>query len=217
MPIKAVFFDIDNTLYDTAEFAERARRNAINAMREAGLRASEEKAYKTLLWVITRRTSNYSHHFDEMLKRLGQKPSPRIIAAGVGAYHNTKASIIPFPRVKETLLTLRDSGFELYAASEGDSLKQWDKLIRLGLDHLFHEVFVTQDIGKKKSKGFYSALLKKLRLKKGEALMVGDSEEKDILPAKEAGMFTVLVSKGRKKSKADYQVKELSELKKILG
>lgn len=217
MPIKAVFFDIDNTLYDTAEFAERARRNAIRAMREAGLKASEQKAYSGLMEIVKKRTSNYPSHFDELLVKLGQRPSPRIIAAGVAAYHNTKASILPFPGVKETLLFLRDSGYGLYIASEGDSLKQWDKLIRLGLDCLFHDVFVTQEVGRKKSKGFYATLLKRLKLKKGEAVMVGDSEEKDVIPAKEAGMVTILVSKGRKKGKADYGISGLSEIKKTLG
>ncbi len=217
MKPKAIFFDIDNTLYDTAKFAERARRNAINAMREAGLKASEEEAYKALLKVIAKRTSNYDKHFDEMVRNLGQKPDPHIIAAGIGAYHNTKSSILPFPEVKSAILELRDSGYKLYVASEGDSLKQWDKLIRLGLDHLFHDVFVTEDVGRKKSKDFYAAITRKLKLDPKKCIMVGDSEEKDSTPAGEAGMRTVLVTHdGKGRGNADFVIRDLSELKKTL-
>lgn len=216
MPIKAIFFDIDNTLYDTAKFAERARRNAINAMREAGLAASEEEAYSALQKVIARRTSNYDRHFDEMIVTLGQKPTPHIIAAGIGAYHNTKASMLAFPGVKALLLELRENDYRLYVASEGEALKQWDKLIRLGLDHLFHDVFVTEEIGKKKSVEFYSMIMKKLKLNPKECLMAGDSEEKDSIPAGKAGMRTVLVSKEKKRGKADYAIRSLTELRPVL-
>ncbi|MFH0817871.1 MAG: TIGR02253 family HAD-type hydrolase [Candidatus Micrarchaeota archaeon] len=216
MKPKAIFFDIDNTLYDTSKFAERARRNAINSMREAGLVASEEAAYKVLRKVIEKRTSNYDKHFDEMIRSLGQKPTMQIIAAGIIGYHNTKMSMLPFPEVKRVLLELRDSGYKLYIASEGESLKQWDKLIRLGLDHLFHDVFVTEEVGKRKSKEFYAAIARKLKLNPSECIMVGDSEEKDSIPAGEIGMKTVLVSRDKLK-KADYTIRDLSELSKILS
>ena len=38
MSLKAVFFDIDDTLFSTTDFAERARRGAADAMRRHGLR-----------------------------------------------------------------------------------------------------------------------------------------------------------------------------------
>ena len=38
MSLKAIFFDIDDTLFSTTEFADRARRGAVDAMRRYGLR-----------------------------------------------------------------------------------------------------------------------------------------------------------------------------------
>jgi len=218
MKIKAIFFDIDNTLFPTDDFAELARRNAIDAMIEMGLKAKPEEAYKRLLRVIKKYGSNYPRHFDAFLLKLGLKRDPKIIAAGIAAYHNTKTSILPYPGVPMVIIRLGGMGYKLYIASEGNVIKQWDKLIRLGLHNLFHGVFVTK---KNKTKNFFLSLLKKLNLKPNEAVMVGDRSDKDITPAKKAGMQTVRIlggvySKQKSKVDADYKIKTMNELIKIL-
>ena len=143
--IKAVIFDIDDTLFASTEFAEKARRNAVNAMVEAGLKADTRKAYSELSKIIAERGSNYGNHFGELCKKFRHSSDKdKIVAAGIAAYHNTKASILPFPEVPRALLKLRDEGYALYVASEGNSLKQWDKLFRLGVYLMFDEVFVSK-------------------------------------------------------------------------
>ncbi len=41
-PLKAFFFDIDDTVYSITDFAQLARRAAVRAMIEAGLKIDEE-------------------------------------------------------------------------------------------------------------------------------------------------------------------------------
>lgn len=209
--IKAILFDIDNTLFPSSEFAELARRNAINAMIAAGLEANPEEAYSRLRRIIKKYGPNYPKHFNALLRDFKLKSNPKIIAAGVVAYHQTKNSIFPFPDIPKTLLFLRERGYTLCVASEGRAIKQWDKLIRLGLHNIFHEVFVTSN----KSPRFYRSILLKLKLKPDEVMMVGDSVEKDVKPAKQAGMITALLSP-RKNRYADYNIKTPGEIVKIL-
>jgi putative hydrolase of the HAD superfamily len=93
--LKAIFFDIDDTLYSTYEFSEMARENAIKAMIGAGLRMSKEELRQELDEIVSEFSSNYEHHFDKLLMRIprrlykGANPSI-LIAAGVVAYHDTK-------------------------------------------------------------------------------------------------------------------------------
>ncbi|MBR9701939.1 haloacid dehalogenase, partial [Candidatus Pacearchaeota archaeon] len=70
--IKAIFFDIDNTLYDSATLSFMARRNSVLAMIDAGLDMSEEQLLRDLNSIIKSHGSNYSHHYDELLKIYGR-------------------------------------------------------------------------------------------------------------------------------------------------
>lgn len=217
--IRAVLFDIDDTLFPSTEFSERARRNAAAAMVAAGLKATPEAVFQKLHDIVKKRGSNYGGHFNDVCRHFKARDSDRIIAAGIVAYHNTKASIQPFPEAISTLLELRDRGYRLGVASEGESVKQWDKLIRLGLDHLFHEVFVTNEKGGGKNPKFYSSVQKSLRLHPEEILMVGNNPDKDIAPASKAGLKTCRIRTGRwtrVAGKADMDIITLSELLNLL-
>ena len=70
-PLDAVFFDIDDTLFSTTVFADKARRNAVDAMIRAGLRVDRADAMRELEEVIAEFSSNYGSHFDKVLDRLG--------------------------------------------------------------------------------------------------------------------------------------------------
>jgi len=210
-----LIFDIDDTLFPSSEFAALARKNAVRAMIRMGLHADEETLYGELQGIIKEKGSNYDKHFDLLLKRRKIGNASRFIAAAVGAYHDTKASIQPFPDVPGTLLALKDIGYHLYIASNGIEVKQWDKLIRLGIALYFEDVFVSEKIGSEKSVKFYRKVLKKIGAKPSECMMIGDREDMDIAPAKKSGMYTIRVLGGRFKNiptKADGRIKDFRKL-----
>lgn len=215
--INNIIFDIDDTLFPSTEFAALARRNAIRAMIRLGLDESEERLTKELESTIRKKGSNYSKHFDLLLKGLRIDNKSRFVAAAVGAYHDTKSAIQPFPDVPSTLLTLKDVGYDLYVASNGIAVKQWDKLIRLGLGLYMDGVFVSEELKCEKSEKFYKRMVKEINAKPEECIMIGDREDMDILPAKKAGLYTVRVLRGKyrnspKKTKADATITDFRKL-----
>ena len=218
--VKHVFIDIDDTLFPTSEFAELARRKAIRAMIEVGLDGDQEKLYGKLIKIIKKLGPNYDHHFDELCKELKLKHPAKYVAAAVGAYHDAKSAIQPYPEVPRILMKLRESGYLLYVATNGTAVKQWDKLILLGVQIFFEEVFVSETMGMEKNVQFFKKALKQIRAKPEECVMVGDKPSIDLFPPKKLGMKTIRAIMGgrhtTKPGKADLEMKNFSELPKLL-
>ncbi len=218
---RAFFFDIDNTLYPSREFAELARKNAISAMIRAGLPASIKEVERELNKVIMEKGSNYPYHFDKVLDAFGVKNKAKYVAAAVAAYHDTKITILPYPEVPRVLLWLRDKRIKLYVASEGIEVKQWDKLLRLQVAQYFENVFVANPSKGGKDAEFYRKIAKKINVAPSECLMVGDKEDKDIIPAKKASYRTIRIFRGPyagkgRKTAADISSRDLNILFKII-
>ncbi|MCI0503860.1 TIGR02253 family HAD-type hydrolase [Candidatus Micrarchaeota archaeon] len=217
--VKYLLFDIDDTLFPSGEFSALARKNALNAMIGMGLECDYGRASEMLLAIIEKKGPNYAGHFNDLCKQLGIAEPGRYIAAAVAAYHDTKTSIAPFPKVPPALLRLREGGYRLYIATQGISIKQWDKLIRLRIALYFEGVFVSEELKEDKGPAFYRKVLKSLDARPEDCMMVGDREDTDILPAKAVGMKAVRILYGKqakRPTKADFAIKDISELVPIL-
>ncbi len=217
--VSYVLFDIDDTLFPSTEFSALARRNALNAMLSMGLKSDFSSLSAALDSIIGKRGSNYQGHFDDLCRALKVAEPARYVAAAVAAYHDTKATIAPFPTVPLSLLRMREEGYRLYVATSGSSIKQWDKLIRLGVALYFEGVFVTDEMEEEKGPAFYRKILGRLEADPQECLMVGDREEADVAPAKAVGIRTVRMLAGKYSlvpTAADYAIKDMQELIGIL-
>jgi putative hydrolase of the HAD superfamily len=182
-------FTLNDTLYNATLQKSQARLAAIEAMIENGLPVDVETAYTMLEEVVAQSGENAPNHFNLLMRRLGLKEDPRIIAAGVVAYREaSSAALKPFPRVQPTLLTLREKGHTLLLLSAGDPVKEWQKLIQLGLQHLFHafEICTTQE---KINKEFISSVISN----KSDTLFIS-GKEYEVLEAEATGLKAVLFS-----------------------
>jgi putative hydrolase of the HAD superfamily len=95
---------------------------------------------------------------------------------------------------------LRDNGLKIGIVSNGRSVKQWEKIIRLGLQHFFHTVVISEEVGfEKPDTEIFKVALKKLNVKPDEALYVGDTLETDVLGANKSGVVSVRLLKKRQK------------------
>ena len=213
MKIKYIFFDLDNTLFNSKELALQARKNAINAMIDAGLPADNvDSAYEKLRAIIDKEGANYSTHFNDLAVEYGVTENiSHIVAAGVVAYHNTKFEYLkPFPDA-ESVLTELGKKYKFGIITNGRAVKQWDKLIRLGLHHFFEFVVISEEVGvSKPDKKMFERGLELAGCAPDEAVMVGDNE-KD-MAAKELGIKTISIGEG----KGDYNIKEFSEISGVV-
>ena len=225
--IKAVFFDIDDTLYDTSGFAKLARRAALNVMVDAGLPLSTDEAYKILREIIDEYGSNYDKHFNVLTKRIFGEEKPLLIALGMITYHNVKFALLRlFPQTTATLIYLKKQGYDLGVISNGITIKQWEKLIRLDLHHFFDHVITSEEAGAEKpDRHIFECALEKMGYDAEKCVMIGNKFNEDILGAVNVGMSAVLVNSQLKESEKEY-IKEkginidvlshIGELKDIL-
>ena len=205
--LKAVFFDVDDTVYSITEFAHTARRNAIKAMIEAGLKIDEEEAYLELMQVIKEFGSNHGQHYDKLLKRFPPEiiegSSPLIIkTAGIVGYHQTKArEFSAYGDAIEVLKILKGRGLRLGIITAGMELKQAEKIYRLGLHTIVEHdfIFITDHIGiAKTNPKLYMKACQRAGVSPSEVMYIGDNPPVDIdVPAK-LGMQTILSRRGGK-------------------
>ena len=66
--LDALFFDIDDTLFSTSDFAASARRASVRAMIGAGLQTDEEQCLRELYEVIREFGPNFPRHFEKLLR-----------------------------------------------------------------------------------------------------------------------------------------------------
>ncbi|MBI4584639.1 MAG: TIGR02253 family HAD-type hydrolase [Planctomycetes bacterium] len=205
--LRAIFFDIDDTLYSTSEFSEVARSNALDAMIEHGLTMPKDELHLELQEVINEFSSNYEHHFDKLLLRIprryykGVNPSI-LVAAGVVAYHETKVrQLAPYEDAVEVIRLLSKAGLILGVITEGMEVKQAEKLIRMRLVPFMspNAIFISNQVGiSKPNSKLYQRVCSDLNIKPTETMYVGDHPVHDIDPANSIGMITVRMRRGGK-------------------
>ncbi len=217
--IKAVLFDLDNTLIDFMKMKKMCIEAASSAMADSGLKMSKEEIEKELYKVYDRYGIEYERVFQKFLKTKG-RIDYKILASAIIAYRKVKASFLtPYPGVEKTLLKLKEKRLKLGIITDAPKLNAWMRLVSLGITEYFDIVICSGKNKKPHSLPFRKAL-KSLDVKAEEALMVGDWPERDVLGAKKIGMKTCFAkygyTKGKIKSGADYEIENVEDLLKIV-
>lgn len=215
--LKMVFFDIDDTLFDTSGFAKLARKAALNMMIDAGLPLNSVEAYKLLKEIISQKGSNYDKHFNLLTKTVFGEEKPLLIALGMISYHNVKFALLrPFPRTNSTLINLKSKGYRMGVISNGITIKQWEKLIRLGIYHFFDEVITSDEVGfEKPHPRIFEEALNRMNCVPSKAVMVGNKFSEDMMGAVNAGMSAILVNSKLTSKEEEYIEKENLDVKVI--
>jgi putative hydrolase of the HAD superfamily len=200
-PLSLISFDIDDTLYSSTDFARLARENALKAMIQAGLDIDLPTAISELNEVVAEFTSNDPSHFDRFLARLPQRAlsgiNPAIlVATGVAAYSDTvHDNLMAYGDALDAFKRLHAAGFRLGVISQGYTVKQAVKLVRLRLLPYLDKkaIFLSDQLGMSKANSkFYQRSAELLGLPPRQCMHVGDRPDRDVDPANNAGWISVL-------------------------
>ena len=220
--IKAIIFDLDNTLLDFIKMKQFAVKVAITAMNEAGLHVDEKTAYQDIFDLYMEKGWENQQVFDDYLTQTTGEVSHKILAAGIVSYRRAReATLLVYPNVNKTLIQLIKMGIKLAVVSDAPSREAWMRLYYLNLHHVFDPVLTFDDTGvRKPSPKPFELALKGLNVKPEEALMIGDWPERDVVGAGQIGMKTVFARYGDTfntiDSGANYDVNDIYELVGII-
>ena len=207
---RVVFFDVDDTLLDTSAFAQTARRAAIELMVDNGLPLDKDEAYGVLKTIIREKGSNYGKHFNVLTQVVLGHEDPMLVALGMITYHNVKMALLrPFADTIDALIYLKSQGYRLAVISNGITIKQWEKLVRLNVYSFFDAVITSEEVGKKKpDKLIYDVALRKMNGDPEKSVMIGNKFREDALGAVNAGMSAILVNSDVTEDDRQYIKKE---------
>lgn len=205
--VKAVLFDLDNTLVDFMRMKRTASDAAARAMVLAGadFPFTADEAGDVLFGEYLTDIEG-DKVFEAFLRKyhrqklaLNQHNADRICAAAVNAY--LKAKLLhtePYPAVRRTLVALTKAGIRMGVLTDAPRFKAYQRLDAAGLVDFFEFVLTFTDSGERKphEKPFRAAL-DLFGLPPTAVLMVGDWPEKDMAGAKGLGMPTAWARYGR--------------------
>lgn len=216
--IKAVVFDVDNTLVDFIKWKNAAVDSAIVAMIDAGLDLTPDQAHRKIFEIYDKKGIEYQEVFDDLLQEVLGYIDYRILAAGIVAYRRAReGALVAYPHVNLALLRLFRMRLKLAVVSDAPKLQVWMRLVQLGVDNFFDVVVAFDDTGRRKpAPEPFQKALELLEVAPHEAIMVGDWAERDIVGAKELGMTTVFArygdTFGTVHSGADFEIADVLEL-----
>jgi putative hydrolase of the HAD superfamily len=205
--VDAVVFDVDGTLYKSAEY-ERYLRESIYMVlgemlgidyREAGIRLeSLKKTLKTVSLSVEAMGVDRRRFYELLAERV----EPSIY-------------IKPRLEVKNLLSKLREKNVKI-GCHTNSGRRLYLKVIRaVNLSVSDFDVIVTSDDADPKPlKNGYILLSRLLGVPFNKILYVGDRWEVEVKPAKELGMITALVYS--RKGKPDFYLKDITEILKII-
>ncbi|MHC4267239.1 MAG: uridine diphosphate-N-acetylglucosamine-binding protein YvcK [Planctomycetota bacterium] len=224
--MKAIIFDLDDTLYDcTGSLLEASRKRAAKAMVSAGLPCTEEEAY-LMQKELSEKHGPYYPVFNEISNMFNK--DNEFVNTVLKAYNSNEVTDIKlFPDVIPTLKKLAQEQYKLFLLTTGIHERQYKKIELLNLKPYFDEIIINdQEVGLLMEDCF-EAIVRKHSLNPQNIVVVGDRLREELRIAKSMGMVAVQMLHGRFKveatysrsdrsNKPDYKIKRFFQLPTLL-
>lgn len=221
--IRAVLFDIDNTLVNFMRMKRHAVDAASDAMIDAGLKIPKQDFVEKIFQTYRHEGIEDQQIFNKILTEVLGELDYKILAAGILGYRRAKEAFLAvYPHVHPTLTALVKMGIRLGVISDAPKLQVWMRVVGLGLSHYFDTVVTFDDTRERKpSPKPFELALKNLGCEPAQSLMIGDWLERDIVGAKNVGMKAVFARYGDEFNTpadtiADFDVMDIAALVEIV-
>jgi putative hydrolase of the HAD superfamily len=190
--VRAVLFDLDDTLYPEHQFVDGGFRAVARFLAASSGRT--EAALATRLWELHARDGR-GRLFDTLLEESGLGGDHDLALACLLIYRTHPVQLEPFPGVEWALGQIRDAGTATGVVTDGNALVQRRKLDGLGAIAARLDVIVlTDELGpgnEKPSPAPFRVAGRLLGIPPAAMIYVGNDPAKDFRGARAAGLFTV--------------------------
>lgn len=220
--IRAIFFDLDNTLYDQGLYFSSAY-TAIARYLEKNYSFPSAYIFSMLKALLREKGSMYSRLFDDLLKSIGHREE-NLVRVLVELFHNAPVSTLVLYEDAEIVLPRLARTFSLGIITNGHAEMQRRKVTALGLGELLpFQVYTAAIEHPKPSMQCYKYALEMASVNPHESLYVGDNPYVDFTGAKQIGMRTIRLMRGEfmpirlAGDIIDAQVKDFYELEGLIS
>ena len=220
--IKAIIFDIDNTLLDFMFMKTKAINAAVEGMINVGMEIDFKDAVNEVFDIYNKKGYEHQEVFNEFIISKEGTINYKYLAASIVEYKKAKESSLKlYPDVITTLNYINKCNIKLGIVSDAPSREAWIRLYILELHQMFDEIVTFDDTGfHKPAKEPFVKIVEKLNVDYTDCLMVGDWPERDIKGANQLNMKTAFARYGStediENSGADYDIDSIIELIDII-
>lgn len=223
--IKAIIFDLDDTLISELEYVDSGFWE-VSKILSIKLNIPRKAIFNDLKKIFKQSNKNVFNRFLEDRNILYKDED---IIRIVGIYRNHKPNITFYNDVIPTINILKQNKIKVGIITDGYAKTQKLKLEALNAYDIFDKIIITDELGKKfwKPNSYaFELMQEELNVKYEEMMYVGDNPEKDFyiskaLPIKCVRIYrknSVYLDKEYKENvKESYKINSLNEILKIIS
>ncbi len=153
--------------------------------------------------------------FEGVCKEFGVRYAPWQIEKLVGLWNKNRLFARPYPETIEVLDELKKH-YKIALLSNTDGFSVEPILEKYDLEKYFNNISLSYKVGMLKTdSAVFAHILKELKLKKEDVVMVGDSIESDVLAAESAGIKGILLDRRDRRIYPE-KIKDLTEINGLL-
>lgn len=203
--IKAVIFDLDNTLYhydycnglaEKVLFAQISAEFGVSVEGAATMLQKAKGYVKRQLGHVAA-SHNRLLYMQNICEQAGKNPIVYAMKFYDVYWNVMLREMVPFEYVNPLIDSLRRKNIKTGILTDMTAHIQYKKIMALGLKEKIDYIVTSEEVGvEKPSVKMFGLMLEKMAVKPDEVIMIGDSQVKDIRGALQMGMKTLLFENG---------------------